>query len=209
MNDDFDSISDEEFMPSKPPSFTRISRIALSPEAQKKRKEAYENWLKAVNVRERERRRQQKEREEAEKAKKLENEEVKKAERDEKIKMWMEKKETEAKEKLTRLNELKKRSSDINLKKPKDFKRAIDFRQWIEMKNDEHQAQKRSMEEKNHLQRDYRKCRESTSAAVYSKWKEASKNTPKPVPFNRGLESLRGSTTKIFVNPIAWKTLDE
>lgn len=210
MNDDFDSFSDDEFVaPSKPPSFTRISRINANPEAEKKRKEAYDNWLKAVNARERERKRRQKEREEAEEAKKHESHEVKKAQRDEKIKMWMEKKESEAKEKLTRLNELKKRSSDINLKKPKDFKRAIDFKQWIEIKNDEYRAQKRSLEEQKHLQRDYRKCRESTSAAVYSKWKESSKGIPKPVPFNRGLESLRGSTTKIFVNPIAWKTLDE
>lgn len=210
INDDFDSLSDDEFtLNPKPPSFTRISRINADPEAEKKRKEAYDNWLKAVNARERERKRRQKERQEAEKTKKLENHEVMKAERDEKIKLWMEKKETEAKEKLTRLNELKKRSSDINLKKPKDFKRAIDFKQWIEIKNDEYKAQKRSLEEKQHLQRDYQKCRESTSAVVYSKWKETSKGTPKPVPFNRGLDSLRGSTTKIFVNPIAWKTLDE
>lgn len=196
-------------MPRKP-SYTRISRINVSPETERKRKEAFDNWLKGVKAREREQKRQQKEREEAIKQKRLEEEELKKAQSDAKIKHWMEKKENEAKEKLNRLNELKKRSSDVNLKKfSRDFKKAIDFKQWIELKNEEHKAQKRADEERKKLQKDYRKCRESTSAAVYNKWKETSKHSPKPVPFNRGLESLRGSTTKIFVNPIAWKTLDE
>lgn len=214
VNDDFDSMSDDlnyDDSLVKPPSYTRVSRINISPEAEKKRKEAYEKWLKTVKARERERKRMQKEREEAMLAKKIEEEESKKAANDEKIKEWMKKKELEAQKKLTRLNELKKRSSDIEVvnRKTKDFKKAIDFKQWLEKKNDEHKEQKRIEEERKKLQKDYRVCRESTSAALYSKWKESSRKTPKPVPMNRGLESLRGSTTKIFVNPIAWKSLDE
>jgi coiled-coil domain-containing protein 34 len=217
VNDDFDSVSDDlnyddSISLNKPPSYTRVSRIDNSPEAEKKRKEAYEKWLKSVNVRERERKRLQREREEAMIAKRLEEEESKRAANDEKVKEWMKKKELEAQKKLTRLNELKTRScsSEIDLcRKTKDFKKAIDFKQWLEKKNDEHKVQKRNEEERKKLQKDYRVCRESTSAALYSKWKESSKKTPKPVPMNRGLDSLRGSTTKIFVNPIAWKSLDD
>lgn len=214
MNDDFDSVSEDlnydEVSLGKPPSYTRVSRIDISPEAERKRKEAYEKWLKSVNARERERKRLQKEREEAVKAKIVEEEEMKRAANDEKVKEWMKKKELEAQKKLTRLNELKKRPSDVDLnKKTKDYKKAIDFKEWLEKKNDEHKAQKQMEEDRKKLQKDYRVCRESTSAALYSKWKESSKKTPKPVPMNRGLESLRGSTTKIFVNPIAWKSLED
>lgn len=211
---DFDSLSDEMKYDDlcelkKPSSFTRISRINISPEVEKKRKEAYSNWLKSANSRERERRRLQREQEEAVKAKRLEDEEMKRAANEEKVKEWMKRKELEVQKKLTRLNELRNRSSDVDMKKTKDFKKAIDFKQWLEKKNDEHKEQKRVTEERKKLQKDYRICRESTSAAVYSKWKETSKRMPKPVPMNRGLDSLRGSTTKIFVNPIAWKSLDE
>lgn len=187
----------------------RVSCIDVSPEMEKKRKEAYEKWLSGVKARDRERKRLQKEREEALMAKKLEAEELKKAANDEKVKEWMKKKECEAQKKLNRLNELKRRSSNVDLKeKTKDLKKAIDFEKWLEKKNDEHKVQKRLELERKKLQKDYRVCRESTSAVVYSKWKKSSKNTPKPVPMNRGLESLRGSTTKIFVNPIEWKSLD-
>lgn len=214
MNDDFDSLSDElkdeeSFAGKKSNSYTRVCRVNASPEEDKKRAEAYQKWLKSANVRERERKRLQREREEAAKARELEIEELKRAASGEKVREWMKRKEIEAQKKLTRLNELKLRSSEVDVKKaPKDNKKAIDFQQWLEKKNDEHKAQKRMQEERKKLQKDYRVCRESTSAAVYSKWKQSSKNVAKPVPLNRGLESLRGSTTKIFVNPIEWKSLD-
>lgn len=160
------------------------------------------------NARDREMKRQKREAEQEEKLRKMEELEAKRAKNDEKIREWMAKKDLEAREKMNRLNNLRKRASETNLRKPsKELKKAIDFKQWLEMKNEEYRAQKRLETERKHLQRDYQKCRESTSAEIYNKWKESSKSTPKPVPFNRGLESLRGSTTKIFVNPIEWKNL--
>jgi coiled-coil domain-containing protein 34 len=215
FNDDIESLSDystfdETFTTQKPPLVTRISRISLSPEEKAKRKEAFDKWLKGVNARERERKRLQRERMEAEREKKLEEEELRREQSEEKIKKWMAKKESEAKEKLTRLNDLRKRSSETSeTKKPKELKKAIDFKEWLERKNEQQKSQKQNHEERKKLVTNYRKCRESTSAVAYSRWKESSRSTPKPVPFGRGLESLRGSTTKMFMNPIPWKSLDE
>lgn len=204
------STYDETCGPRKPPLVTRISRIKLSPEAEEKRKEAFDKWLKGVNAREREKKRLQRERMEAEKEKRLEEEELRREQSEEKIKKWMAKKEREAKEKLTRLNDLKKRPSETSEKKPtKELKKAIDFKQWLEKKNEQQKSEKSEHEERKKFVTNYRKCRESTSAVAYNRWKETSRNTPKPVPFGRGLESLRGSTTRMYMNPIPWKTVDE
>lgn len=124
------------------------------------------------------------------------------------VQQWMTKKRIEAQEKVSRLNKLKKISNDEQ-KKQKDFKNALDFQQWIKVKNLNHQATKREQEEKKKLSVTYQKCRESISNASYDKWKHSSNGKPKPVRMNRGLESLRGSTTKIFLNPVPWETSDD
>lgn len=178
-----------------------------SPEMISKRQEAYDKWLKSVEAREREKKRLQKRQEEKNKqdmARILEEAELKKAASNEKVKQWMKKKDIEAQKKLTRLNELKKNASDIEEKKPKGLKKAIDFQQWIEKKNDEINARKRADEDYKKRIRDYQTCRQSTAIAVYNKWREDSRNFPKPVPMSRGMDSLRASTTKIYVNPIPW-----
>lgn len=213
MTDDLDSLF--EGMTNTVRKMASCSYLKLvdknSPEMISKRKEAFDKWLKKVEVREREKRQQQKEQEEKSKEvknKMLEEAKLIKAASEEKVKQWMEKKEIEAQKKLTRLNELKKRSSDMEVRKTKDLKKFIDFHQWIEKKNDELTAKKRADEEYKKRMRDYQNCRKSTANVIYNRWKEDSKNFPKPVPMSRGLDSLRGSTTKIYVNPIAWKSID-
>lgn len=191
-------------------SFTvkRNCRIDMSPEAQQKRREAYNSWLKIVNEREKEKKKLQRERIEAERMRKQEEEDKKRLENDAKVREWNERKHREAQKKISRLNEMKQ-VTERKVNEPKEFKKAIRFEEWVEKKNEEFRKMKARQEEEKKKFKDYVKTRECISAVSYKKWMQTSRNTPKPVPLNRGLESLRGSTTKLYVNPNAWKsTLD-
>ena len=188
-------------------TLTKNCRIDTSPEAIARRREAYNNWLKAVNEREREKKRIQRERIEAERKMKLEKEEWKKLENDEKVKAWNERKRREAERKISRLNDMKQ-VTEKKLNEPKEFKKAIRFEEWVAKKNREYKAMKAQTEEEKKKIKEFTKKRENVSAVVFQKWLKDSKNVAKPVPLNRGLDSLRGSTTKLYVNPVAWKSLE-
>lgn len=210
---DRNEFDDENLNQKNKSQFKRKSnKIDNSPEAEQKRREVYNKWLRDVNAREREKKRLQKEKLEAELEKKWEEEEARKLLRDEKVNKWHKKKENEAQKKITHMSVMKQVAEE-KIRQPKEFKKAINFQDWLTKKNHEN-IQGRKTEEKNRkiseesLQTT-RKNRESKSTISYEKWKEMSKNTAKPVPLNRGLKSLRGSTTKIYVNPIPWKDIVE
>ncbi|CAG9802542.1 unnamed protein product [Chironomus riparius] len=190
-------------------TFKKICRIDMSPEAEAKRREAYDNWLKAVNEREKEKKRRQKERIEAEHKMKLEKEEYKKFKNDEKVKAWNERKRREAEKKICRLNDMKQVTEKKVNEKPKEFKKAIRFEEWVTKKNEEYKALKAQKAEEKIKLKEYSKTRETVSDVVFKKWLKNSKNVAKPVPLNRGLDSLRGSTTKLYVNPTPWKSLEQ
>lgn len=181
----------------------------MSPEAEAKRREVYDNWLKAVNEREKEKKRQQKERIEAERKMKLEKEANKKLKNDEKVKEWNERKRREAEKKICRLNSMKQVAERKINEKPKEFKKAIRFEEWVEKKNEEYKALKAQQAMEKMKLKEYTKTRETVSDVVFKKWLKNSKNAPKPVPLNRGLDSLRGSTSKLYINPTPWKSLDQ
>lgn len=190
-------------------TFKKICRIDMSPEAEAKRREAYDNWLKAVNEREKEKKRIQKERIETERKMRLEKEEYKKLKNDEKVKAWNERKRREAERKICRLNDMRQVTEKRVNEKPKEFKKAIRYEDWVAKKNEEYKALKAQQEVEKRKIKEFTKTRETVSDVVFKKWLKNSKNAPKPVPLNRGLESLRGSTTKLYVNPNPWKSLEQ
>lgn len=127
-----------------------------------------------------------------------------------KVSEWMKKKEIEADKKLAKLSGMKKEAETKAAAKgkPKDLKKAINFQDWLAKKNEDILAQKKQQKEEKSKLRDYQKCRQTVSSSTYEKWIRSSSSKPKPVPFGKGLESLRGSTTKIYVNPIPWESID-
>lgn len=120
-----------------------------------------------------------------------------------KVQAWMEKKRIEADKKMARINEMKKKIV-VDNSKTKEFKRAINFQDWISQKNENLVNEKKRQEEKQNSAKNYQKFRETASSKSYDNWVRKAPSKPKPVPIGKGLESLRGSTTKIFVNPEPW-----
>lgn len=186
-------------------SATRLRRIDTTPEAMEKRRRAFENWLKNVTKREQKRKQLQQERIEAERLRQLELEEERRMENDKKVREWNEKKRREAQKKMSRIHELKQATID-RVKAPKEFKKALRFDEWVAKKNKDLKNTKEQQAKEREMENLYSKTREVLSATSYKKWMHNSKNTAKPVPFNRGLDSLRGSTTSLFVNPNQWIT---
>lgn len=139
------------------------------------------------------------EREAAEKEVQKELEKEMKAKSEEKVLKWMHKKRIEADKKLACLNELQKMS--IQNEKPKVFKKSINFEDWLKMKNEKLLTDKKQTTVKE-TKNETSKRRESIS---HERWLRTSSSKPKPVPMSRGLDSLKGSTTKLFVNPEPWK----
>lgn len=43
------------------------------------------------------------------------------------------------------------------------------------------------------------------NATAYEIWLRSSKNKPRPIPLNRGLDSLRASVSVSYVNPTPWE----
>jgi len=208
-SDSDDAIfDDDEQTIKKPPSVTKTCRIDFSPEAELKRKEAFEKWLNSVTLREKERKRVALQRLEAVIEANRSIEASRKIKSEEMVDEWMRKKKIETERKMLRLAEMKKAAAQA-ANKPKEFKKAINFQDWLHKKNEDNIRLKQEEDEKKKriekARNNCRKCRESVSSASYEKWFRSASSKPKPVPLNRGLESLRGSTTKIFINPEPWK----
>lgn len=118
-----------------------------------------------------------------------------------------EKKEKEVQRK-TRVME-SKRTPEIQTRKPPTIKKNVAFDQWLQKKNQEEKVQKKKNEEKQKLNETYQKCRNTLSGLSYDKWSRSAQSKPKHVPLNQGLDTLRGSISKIYINPIPWKNLDD
>ena len=118
-----------------------------------------------------------------------------------------EKKDKEVQRK-TRIVE-SKRTPETPTRRPPTIKKNVAFDQWLQKKNQEEKVQKKKAEEKQKLNETYQKCRNTLSGLSYDKWQRNAQSKPKHVPLNQGLDTLRGSISKLYVNPIPWKNLDD
>lgn len=157
-----------------------------------------------LSNREKERKRLSKERLQAEIELQLRLQEERKQESDAKVGKWLSKKKIEAEKEMARIMNMKK-AMDRASKKPKEFKKAINFQDWINKKNEDVIAMKKTQEEKKIAKQSLLKVRGSVSSASYDRWVHTAMTKAKPVPFSKGLASLSGSTTKIYINPTPWK----
>jgi hypothetical protein len=192
-------------------SVTRLSHFDISPQLEHRRNQAYNDWLESVKAREKRQKKLQKVKSEVDHEKALEEEEERKRLRDEKLQQWYKKKEREAQLKIARMNELKrqammkKQQEDECMIQQKELTKAKNFKDWMARKNNELKAAKEKEAQRKQFEENEKKRREAQCAASYQRWKNTTaKTTPKPVAFGRGLESLRGTTSKLYQNPVPW-----
>ncbi|CAO1411311.1 unnamed protein product [Diamesa hyperborea] len=214
-SDDFESDSEELLTDDngfienvKPTSVKQFKIGRILEQDDDKRRESYKKWLSAVTNKEKEKRKlQQQARKEEENAKKLaENERKYKSQ--EIVTRWMQEKKEKEVQRKSRAEESRK-VPDSPPRRPPTIKKNVAFDQWLQKKNQEEKAKKMKMEEKQKLNETYQKCRNTLSGLSYDKWSRNAQSKPKHVPLNQGLDTLRGSISKIYINPIPWKNLDD
>ncbi|CRK89588.1 CLUMA_CG003259, isoform A [Clunio marinus] len=161
------------------PSSMKFTRIIKSPEELKKQQEAYNKWLLKVKEREKELKRISQEKQQAlmEASRKLELE--KKIQSEEKVKEWLEIKRMEAENK--KLQQKKNKEKAQAKIKPKEYKIAINYNDWINRKNEEFIAIKTMKEKKEKVMKDYETTRKSISASKFQTWLRSSSSKSKPV----------------------------
>lgn len=114
---------------------------------------------------------------------------------------WMRKKRVEAEKKLAQLKELEKAD---RTPKPKNRKVILSYDEWLEKKNESlSAAAKKQEDEKEKLLKSHPV--RAKSSYSFENWSRDHSRAPKPVPMGQSLLSLKGSMTKIYVNPIPWK----
>lgn len=50
--------------------------------------------------------------------------------------------------------------------------------------------------------------RRQKAEEIYKDWVQTAMYKPKPVPLNRGLLTLKGSISSLYINPVSWVYLD-
>lgn len=168
---------------------------------------SFQKILLNFSAREKERKRLAKERLDAEIEAQLELQEERKQKSEERVEVWLRKKQIEGEKKIARLMEMKKAAIAAS-NKPKEFKKAMNFEDWLNKKNEDVIAMKKDREQQKATTKTVQKLRKSVSSATYDKWIRTASSKAKPVPPNKGLASLKGSTTNIYINPEPWKFLD-
>lgn len=189
---------------------TKIHKFVevLSPEKLQEKKEKHEKWLKEKLARQRELKRREQEKIELEMERKEQIEEERRQKCADSTKKWMEKKKIDANRKITRLQKAENDFLKRQQQKKEKLAKKISYDEWMESKTAE--VKRKSIDEKvkkriEKVDKKVDKIHVAKSQTSYQDWLAASKFKPKPVPFNRGLESLRGSLAKLNVNPTPWQ----
>ncbi|KAL5278356.1 hypothetical protein ACFFRR_003151 [Megaselia abdita] len=79
------------------------------------------------------------------------------------------------------------------------------FENWLLKKANYDKNLKEQLREQLEQKKILEETKKKISDKIYEKWLENAPYKPKPVPMNKGMLSLKGSTTEIFKNPEPWK----
>ncbi|CAH1378851.1 hypothetical protein MTP99_002628 [Tenebrio molitor] len=121
------------------------------------------------------------------------------------FKKWLtNKKKLEAEAKKKKGREQEEQQLKELEKEKRHLENQLNFQLWVKKKEEANLEKKikKQMEMIGELERKERQLRENEKA--FNEWLKNSKNKQKPVPLNRGLESLCSSSSVTYVNPNPW-----
>ncbi|SPP86021.1 stress response protein nst1 [Drosophila guanche] len=95
-----------------------------------------------------------------------------------------------------------KTNSNRNKETPEEVKERV--KEWERRKIEGQKQERERLRRQRELFEEKEKKRLQLSEAAYSKWMEDIDSRPIPVPLNQGFDSLRGTVSKIYVNPNQW-----
>ncbi|XP_075155699.1 uncharacterized protein LOC142229045 isoform X2 [Haematobia irritans] len=175
---------------------------------ERKPEEAYETWLSAkkkhLSI-------QAARRREIEEQKRQELEERKRLSQ-EKYNQWLQNKAKLQKKVTTQLNERSCEQKSKNTEKVlycelnnEEIKSHLD--EWERTKRLQEERRRLKKQEQEQRRREVEEQRRRAAAEAWEKWLAEAAKKPKPVPLNRGIYTLRGTVSNIFVNPNEWKPI--
>ncbi|VEN40807.1 unnamed protein product [Callosobruchus maculatus] len=167
----------------------------------KEKDEVIKNWLKKKD--------EEKKRKEKEDAKiRAQKEKEKQAQLEkekENFKKWLENKriqEEKAKKEKDRKEKEKQMKEEEKLRKQKENEAT--FNMWLKKKK-RHELERKIKEKLTVLQMyEEKQKRIEENEKAFNDWLKNSKNKPKPLPLNQGLDSLCSSTSITYINPVPW-----
>uniref|UniRef100_A0A182SU69 Coiled-coil domain-containing protein n=1 Tax=Anopheles maculatus TaxID=74869 RepID=A0A182SU69_9DIPT len=165
--------------------------------------EAYKKWLKAKNEEIRKNREQEiLNHQELQRQKALEKEQRKQINQ-QKIQEWMERKKRSCKKNSTKpVKDKSLDTSSEHLQCDPDTK----YKHWLlKVRKQEEEKRLRDLTVKQ-LEQKLQQEKKKISKEIYQEWLKNAKYKPKPVPLNQGPNTLRGTVSKIFINPEPWKS---
>ncbi|XP_021711515.1 vicilin-like seed storage protein At2g18540 [Aedes aegypti] len=189
-------------------SSTSTTVCKLVPRRKEYDPEAYNKWLKAKNEAERKRKEQEQRRKKREETKKRLAEEKRKQESEEKLKKWMERKEQEKQKRQQQQSAKGRESKQKETKKkwiPNEESEST-FKAWQNRVKQQEEERKLRLVAKQRMEEELKQERQQLSKLFYDEWLKTSSSKPKPVPLNQGIDSLRGSISKMYINPVSWKS---
>lgn len=206
FDSDFDNQAGGDAFDDSSTKISRIHRVELTPEQVQAKKERHEKWLKEKLARQREQRRLEQEKLEHEQELKEQAEQERRQKSSNSLQQWMNKKKLDAERKQARLKQAEVDFQQRQQAKKETLTKQISFDDWVESKAAEVKQPKIiARKPKTCDDKVDKSTRQVKSQLSYDNWLAASKSKPKPVPLNRGLATLRGSMTKLQINPVPWK----
>ncbi|XP_058123621.1 coiled-coil domain-containing protein 34-like [Anopheles ziemanni] len=166
--------------------------------------EAYQKWILAKNEEIRQKREMEKLRAQEVEEQRRREEEKRMEINNAKVQQWMQRKKQNASQgtKPTSLQATTPSCTEQFIQNNADVR----FKTWLKRvkQQEEEKRAKEIMQEQ--LQKHARDYKKKVSEEIYKEWLKSSKNKPRPVPLNQGPHTLRGTVSKIFVNPQPWKS---
>uniref|UniRef100_A0A182WIV1 Coiled-coil domain-containing protein n=1 Tax=Anopheles minimus TaxID=112268 RepID=A0A182WIV1_9DIPT len=180
----------------------QIIKVIIAPKKRERDPEAYKKWLKTKN----DEMRKNREKDilsklELQRQKELEEEQRKQINR-KKLQEWMERKKQNGRKSATKpVNDKSPDSSSEHLHCDPDAK----YKNWLlNVKKREEEKKLRDLTVKQ-LEQEIKHEKKKMSNEIYQQWLKNAKHKPKPVPLNQGPNTLRGTVSKLYVNPEPWK----
>uniref|UniRef100_A0A182JW98 Coiled-coil domain-containing protein n=1 Tax=Anopheles christyi TaxID=43041 RepID=A0A182JW98_9DIPT len=185
---------------------SQIIKVKIAPKQRDRDPEAYKKWLKTKNEEIRKTRETDTLAKLASQRQKELEEEKRKEESKKKIREWMERKKQNNAKKSTNTTHAKEKqhsqdSSSEHLNCDPDAK----FKSWLLNVRKREEEKRLRTKTVMLLEQKIQNEKKKISEEIYQEWLKTSKNKPKPVPLNQGPHTLRGTVSKIFINPEPWK----
>ncbi|EDW76387.1 uncharacterized protein Dwil_GK14687 [Drosophila willistoni] len=78
------------------------------------------------------------------------------------------------------------------------------LKEWERVKVEKQQQERERLRQQEERKEKLEQERLQKTKGAWNKWMKKVSNRPKPVPLNQGIDTLRGTVSNIYINPIPW-----